>query len=210
MSRLVRDPITCPRCGQMSDFEHFASVNVTLDPELRERVFERTLSKFCCRGCKLEASVEHDLLYHDMSLGFMIQLDSQGRFDGEEFDRLTPLLAGSGAGPRLTRVVGGYNELLEKVLIFEAKLDDRLLEVLKVMLVARQPEIADASLFFDSVSAESFKLVALKGDMSGKLELPLSSLRELSSQPALAGRLVSQPSWGRVDREYALSMMQAN
>jgi hypothetical protein len=61
MGLVDEDSITCPGCKVDSRFQHYTSVNVTLDPELRAQVFTRKLSHFRCEHCGEEATVDHDL-----------------------------------------------------------------------------------------------------------------------------------------------------
>ena len=48
MSRTIKKEITCPACGEKADAKMWASVNVTLDQELRESVLDESLFTWTC------------------------------------------------------------------------------------------------------------------------------------------------------------------
>ena len=49
MSRTIKKEITCPACGEKADAKMWASVNVTLDQELRESVLAAVDFSAPCR-----------------------------------------------------------------------------------------------------------------------------------------------------------------
>ena len=51
MSRTIKKEITCPACGEKADAKMWASVNVTLDQELRESVLDESLFTWTCPQC---------------------------------------------------------------------------------------------------------------------------------------------------------------
>ena len=74
MSRTIKKEITCPACGEKADAKMWASVNVTLDQELRESVLDESLFTWTCPQCGHEALLSYPCLYHDMANKFMIYL----------------------------------------------------------------------------------------------------------------------------------------
>jgi ribosomal protein S27E len=119
--------VTCPNCRHEQAFEHWHSVNITLHPELRERVLSGELFTLACAKCGEETTVQKALLYNDMERGFMICLSPTE----------PPALPSSGmadmAKVRLRRVETPAH-LSEKIRIFEDGLDDRLIEIQKILV----------------------------------------------------------------------------
>lgn len=74
MSRTIKKEITCPACGEKADAKMWASVNVTLDQELRESVLDESLFTWTCPQCGHDALLSYPCLYHDMANKFMIYL----------------------------------------------------------------------------------------------------------------------------------------
>ena len=71
-SRIIN--ILCPFCGEEIKFEIFDSVNVTVDPELKEKVLNLDIFKTHCDKCGKERIINYPMLYHDMSKNYMVYL----------------------------------------------------------------------------------------------------------------------------------------
>ncbi len=76
MSKLRTIKLTCPDCGEEFDFDLYESVNVTLDPELKEKVLDGSIFAPVCPKCGHFEVLIHPFLYHDMDKKYMIQLNS--------------------------------------------------------------------------------------------------------------------------------------
>ena len=76
MSKIRTIKLTCPECGEEFDFDVYESVNVTLDPNLKEKVLDGSIFAPVCPKCGHFEVLIHPFLYHDMEKGFMIQLNS--------------------------------------------------------------------------------------------------------------------------------------
>lgn len=143
MSSCQPTTVTCPQCGNAGEFTTWQSLNVDLNPEEKEKLLSGELTKFTCPSCGHSAEVAYPLLYHDMRRQLMIYLVYGGDTKDIEGLPMGKLMHGY----RFRRV-GSRNELLEKVRIFEADFDDRLMELFKLML-RRQMEAPDEEpLFF--------------------------------------------------------------
>ncbi len=137
MSSLDRVVVTCPACGNAEETTIWVSVNVTLDSKLREAVLRGDLNTFACSRCSKAAIISNDLLYHDMRRKFMIWQMRSGTQDAKPLK--DPVLEEEEeflADYRL-RIVTSRSQLIEKILAFEDNLDDRVIEVLKVMILKR-------------------------------------------------------------------------
>ena len=75
MSQLRKETIECPHCHQEGKFDLWTSVNVDLDPELREKIFSEELFMYHCPHCGKVTGIPAGTLYHDMTHGFMIFFD---------------------------------------------------------------------------------------------------------------------------------------
>ncbi len=127
--------ITCPECGQDSEVKIFRTVNVTTDAELHDQVVNGSLFRFRCPHCGHEAEMKYPLLYNDMKYKFMIyyipEIDRQSVIDRKLEEEYADYAELEGLTRRL---VGSFNELKEKIHIFESGLDDRAMEIAKVAL----------------------------------------------------------------------------
>ena len=110
--------------------------------------------KFICPHCGSEQFVAYSFLYHQMEDKLMIYCCQ----DEEEIAKVRELYAGDfttavdekgreraidTSGYR-RRIVIGADNLVEKIRIFDAGLDDRLMEIYKIMLYGQmQPQLAE-------------------------------------------------------------------
>ncbi len=91
MSSMTPCTLPCPRCGHEQELEVWQSLNVTLDPELKDRLRAGEINAFTCAQCGHRAIYDEPILYHDMQLRFCVQYLPPGRAEDPEFLRgLTP------------------------------------------------------------------------------------------------------------------------
>jgi hypothetical protein len=131
MSFTKQVDVVCPNCGRPQKFKIWQSLNVGVDPAEKERLLSGEICTLTCQSCGEESPVEHNLLYHDPERKLLIELRYE---DSEKDSALEPTLENLCAviaeGYRF-RIVPTFKDLVEKVLIFDDRLDDRVVEVLK-------------------------------------------------------------------------------
>ena len=71
MSKPSNAPVTCS-CGLTFSSEVFRSANVTLQPELKDRILDGRFNRVRCPACGRESDAAVPFLYHDMSAGLMV------------------------------------------------------------------------------------------------------------------------------------------
>lgn len=119
------------RCGERYRTATYPLVNVSKNPELREKVLDESLFVRTCPACGRAILLSGRCLYHDEDNGFLIYWipgfrgpmpDEAAALDREypEFAALT------------RRIVPTLNQLKEKLLILEAGIDDRAVELAKL------------------------------------------------------------------------------
>lgn len=92
MSRSIEVNIRCPYCGFGQVISVYTSVNVTLDHDLREKVFNDDINKFKCGDCGKTSFIAINLIYHDMQRKFAVWFCPQGDIpekDKEAFKKVT-------------------------------------------------------------------------------------------------------------------------
>lgn len=65
--------INCPQCGNNQDIPILESINVELNPELRDKLFQWDINIFTCSKCCEKTFNNIVLLYHDMDYQFCVQ-----------------------------------------------------------------------------------------------------------------------------------------
>ncbi len=140
MSKLDLLQTICPKCGKKQSFEAYSSINVTLHPELKEKLLDGSIFRFKCVDCQEEASILYPCLYHDMEKKLMIQLCPPYQIQDyinflEEFtanfnNQFKEVKALN--EDYKYRIVTNLDDFYEKIYIFEAGLDDRVIELIKL------------------------------------------------------------------------------
>ena len=135
--------VTCPACHEAGEFTIYNSINTQLDPELREAVRDGSLFQFTCPHCGERTVVDYPFLYHEMEHHFMINYGPL-----EDGAKALAMLRGKGVAdadwaaemekttdPYVLRAVDDRLAFREKLFIFDAGLDDRIVEIYKCMVL---------------------------------------------------------------------------
>lgn len=67
MSQIQWETFACPRCGSDIEARIHSSVNVTVDPDLRDEVMSDRLNTAECSNCGTPIRIVTRVLYHDMT-----------------------------------------------------------------------------------------------------------------------------------------------
>lgn len=172
MSRTKQTHLVCPACGASQTFRMWESLNVQIDPGEKEKLLSGELCTLTCNKCNQESLIEHDLLYHDLERKLMVQMryeDADGHFAPAHLPALLAALPGY-----RYRVVPDLRHLIEKILIFDDGLDDRIVEVLKLR---NWRQILDLAPDSEPLSGEIFYQELASGD-DGARQLILAILTE--------------------------------
>jgi len=128
VSTCISKEIVCAKCSAKQKLQAWPSATVLQNPELRKKVLDETLFNWTCEKCGYQALVVYPFLYHDTQRRLMIALNPDP--DAKRLES-PPLVDGL-----KKRVVRLPAELKEKILIFEAGLDDAAMELTKLLLTA--------------------------------------------------------------------------
>ena len=137
MSQYREEKIACPRCNKKNNVKIYEAIEAN-DIAARKRVLDGSIFTWRCPKCNYRTNAFFNLLYKDIDRHFMIYLAADGNVVGirnamenieKDFNRLSP---SKDIRYNMTRrIVLTSNELREKVMIFEAGLDDRIIEIMK-------------------------------------------------------------------------------
>lgn len=156
MSQLRNEIIECPHCSKTGEFQLWSSVNVDLNPELREKIFNEELFMFRCPHCGMITEIPADTLYHDMKNKFMLFFSFYKKDDFDYTPIEMPIPNDMLQGDYTYRFVYGLAQLKEKIVILENGLNDIAIERQKYMIShVIMPEIAENgyNLFFGKVES---------------------------------------------------------
>ena len=110
---------TCPDCGQQQDVKVWKTLNVTLDPALREALFKSELNTFRCRKCGMAGRVKSSLEYHDVARRFCVLYYPAEVIDNDGFLKNFTADANVIMGSGSARQGGGDNYQLRPHIVFD-------------------------------------------------------------------------------------------
>jgi len=213
MSKLRQEILSCNGCGWQQPFQIWESLNASLDPDAKAQLLEGKLTQFTCEKCGGSADVTYPLLYHDMRRGLMIWLAPHGT-PAETED---PQAVRAVADYRL-RLVAWRQDLIEKILLAEAGLDDRLFECFKIALhvqYARSAETQVGPVLFAGLACAEGKEPQIRLSLLGQHGsqgacVPLAAYHSL--RDAFASKLPPEQAerghWLRIDLDYAKRVLE--
>ncbi len=187
--------VRCPGCGTSHEAALVQSINARDEAALVDRLLAGDLNVLACT-CGRRTLLEATLLYHDPERSFFCQACPGGE---------PAMAAGARAFatiPAVTatrRLVPTHLALHEKVLISRADLDDAVIEVLKVLLLASRGDDLDRVLLFSRLDRDAGHVVWAFPDQQRESTSPFAGYEKLAATkpPAPGAEL-------RVDRAWAI------
>lgn len=151
MSTGITKDIVCPSCGQTQKLDLYTSINSEENPELRRDILRESIFDWECRHCGYIAQMAYPTIYHDPERSFMICLRPSGAVSKPES---IPAVKGL-----IKRSVKNPQEMKEKILIFEAGLDDTAVELVKnaIVTVIRKSVDGNVHAYFSAATEEELK-----------------------------------------------------
>ncbi|WP_312095591.1 CpXC domain-containing protein [Aminipila sp.] len=138
MSKCITNEVLCPECGNKQNFVLWQNIIADLDPQLKEKVLNGELFVFTCEKCGKRFPITYPCLYHDMEKHLMVYLAA----DKDDVEEMNKVLLNSpetfeiqARQGYIYRAVGTVNELAEKIMIHDMKLDDRVIEIIKMLIL---------------------------------------------------------------------------
>lgn len=159
MSIFEREAVTCPSCGHSAVLKVAHSVNAERSPHLREQVLEGTLHRPTCERCGARFELDRPFSYMDLPRNewigvYGLQLEgawAEVEAHPQEVHDLAlhkaPDFVFDIAVDARVRTVFGVDALREKLICFDAGLDDVELEVFKYALMTQGLDLEEGVYF---------------------------------------------------------------
>lgn len=162
-------PASCSHCRQQTEIPVRQSINTALDPEVKARVKDGSLFVWECPYCGHRNLAVYQTLYHDPDARLMVWLLPGQEQAPQAVEEAVKDLEGYTL--RLVRNVG---DLVEKVNVHDAGLDDVVLEMCKWVtrreLAEKNPAALDAALRFLRLEGADNDLV-MAFPMDGQMQV---------------------------------------
>lgn len=140
MSKYIKNDVACPECGNIQEFVAWESINPDLDPDLKDKILTGELFTFKCEKCGKMSPITYPCLYNDMFSKTMIYLtqeeDAASKMNEILFEMQEAYEIQKRQGYEY-RIVKTVNELAEKIMIKDMGLDDRVVEIVKALIMIK-------------------------------------------------------------------------
>ena len=195
MSICKKEEVQCPVCGTTGEFGMWTSLNTQLNPEKKEQLLSGALCQYICPHCGKSFNIDYPMLYHQMEDQIMIYYVVQEediqmveeQFRGEFGDvetEITKVLKDD-MNSYLYRIVGSQRELMEKIRIFDAGKDDRIVELVKRIIsdavADKNPELEDVNLYYLEEEGESLFVAVNSKGVLGTVPIPNGMYEDMAN-----------------------------
>ncbi|NPV00117.1 MAG: hypothetical protein HPY53_01930 [Brevinematales bacterium] len=197
--------VTCPECGHEFSANIWLSVNSSVSPDLKEKLMSGDLNLYKCPKCECRFEPDSELVYHDPDKKFLIRYIPF--WDGK-----LPVIEKSDEilGRYTLRIVTSRNMLIEKIKVFDDRLDDRVIESIKLYYLYGTRKIdlipEDKILYLERDLGGDSEIVFLvqEGDFEpDKVRVPYKNYVAISDEVGGYFTGVSEGIWGNIGRGFA-------
>jgi len=138
--------VKCPACGTGFTAPLARGININRTPALKQQIIDGSFHTVTCPSCRQRHYVEKEFSYIDFAANLFIKV--RPRQEKHLWKEASAELSQqvkevpeslSHAGSRTLRVVFGLAELKEKIIAQQYSLDDRMVELMKALLIHDHP-----------------------------------------------------------------------
>lgn len=214
MSFNTTQNIKCPKCGQMHTMTVWNSITAKTEPDLKKDILERKINIFTCPDCSQMALMPSHLLYNDEDKKLMIYfapcntpeekmtLFAQTKeTTKDEIKSLTDYNL---------RFVTTYNELMEKILIFDAGFNDKVIEFLKMMILVQEPQKASSRIAMYGKAENDYIEFMVQDKTENQVytsHIPRSTYDTIEKELLHSGVKFKSFDWEIVDLDYSSRLL---
>lgn len=217
MSLNYKQEIKCPKCAHLQEMTLWSSITADDSEDLKKELLGAQINIFRCEDCGQAALVPTPLLYHDKSKKLLISFSPCN--DAKEkirlFEEIKAVSKKSGELAEYVdynlRFVSVYDDLLEKILIFDNDLNDKVIEVLKVLILSQEPEkIEQRIAVFGKIDGEDieFLIKDTKEKQFYTSKIPMSSYETVKEQLRQSGVKYKSFDWEIIDIDYGAMLLR--
>lgn len=162
-------------CGSEIEVNIPELYSTDTSPDLLQEILEGDFMSVRCDKCESIVKPELPAGIRDEEYGIDIQFQPE--------TKRMPYLSGNVEIPQAERVVFGYPELVEKVLINMKGLKDQVIETIKYFYIQKAGPGSDLTIYLDSVSSAglTFRIHGLKNDEIGIAEIKHDFYRKIEN-----------------------------
>lgn len=204
--------IKCPSCGQLQEVTVWDSITVKDSEDLKKDLLSGNVNIFRCSSCSHMGLIPTPMLYHDEEKKLLISFYpcSDDNLKDRLFNSVCEHSKSSGELKEYDeynlRFVCEYNSLLEKILIFDSGLNDKAIEIIKLLILSQDPEKENQrSCVFGKKDGENIEFLVqdFKENKIYTSNVPFSTYETIWQQLRYSGVKPYSFDWELVNSEYA-------
>lgn len=216
-----RRPVTvaCPQCSKQSTFTIWQNIDSMQDPMLKQQIIDGTICDFKCPYCEYGVAMSYDLLFNMSDHGVMLHMicdEKQALNVPAMIEAQEDELEGDAkklAKMYIHRVVPDVLTLREKTLIFEQDLDDRVIELMKVIYAGQciEQKKGDPEYVFFALNAKQekqFEMYAENGALIAIAMFDMNLYKSLQHSPKRKLKPIRNDRAYFVDRAWAMNSIK--
>ena len=217
MSICDKETIKCPACGEVSDLTVWQSITVSDSPDVKADLLKGKVNMFICNACGQKALFPAPILYTDTEKKLVISFSPQNTNEARAriFEEIKKSSQNSGELKNYPdynlRFVTTYNELLEKILIFDNGFNDKPIEVIKLLVLAQDSEkMAQRTCIFGKSDGKNIEFLVndSKENRIYTSRVPLETYETIKTQLKQSGVKFKSFDWEMVDGNYAAKLLR--
>ena len=217
MSINSKQSVKCPKCGQMQDITVWSSITCDDSPDLKKELLAGKVNIFCCESCNTRALIPTPLLYtdHEKKLLFSFTPCTDYAEKMRYFENIKKTSGESGElkdyDGYILRFISDYDELLEKILIFDSNLHDKVISVLKVLILMQEPEKSKhRTVLFGKCDNNSIEFLVQDREENKfyTSNIPIESYETIKEQLRQSGVKYKSFDWEIIDVAYGESLLR--
>ena len=202
MTEYEMEELACPKCGHKHTLRKYKRINATQYEDMPDKILKNELFMFRCEECEFEAPLTYPCLYVDSKHRQVLYLAPvMTQEDEEEMAAIEKDYQGR------MRLVDNINDFKEKIMIARNQLDDRVIEVIKIMYIAQLKKEMEndnmLDILFDYAGTNMCFIVFFEKKGIGRMPLSLEYYRGIAAQYDKKIREHSHEGFMKVDLEWA-------
>ena len=138
MRKIRFERVTCPDCGYTGEYKVYDSINIDdeskTNPMFKRKIIDNSLFLYTCSRCLSKYYIEYPFLYNDVKNNFMVWCLPDNATQAE-IDNIKKVDMRTYKG--ILRIVIGKFDFIDKLNVFENKLDDIAIESIKTFVFSK-------------------------------------------------------------------------
>ncbi len=209
MSRPQTIPVTCPKCQRDFQLKKWDSINVSINPEIKERILKHDFFHEACAHCGHSFQIIYPCLYHDTQQKLLIYL-LPNEASAEKLAELNDIASSFDADYQI-RIVKSEKQLVEKIQINDIELDDRAIELCKLLFqsyVTSQLEAAEIKEAYFDVLPEKKQFIFVTDEAKLlSVDFNESFFEKVTERPELKQYQAQTKQFETIDEAWAIELM---